>query len=579
MIQYLQKTFALSERGARDLVKACLFAAVQDISFMLPVSLLYFFVCDALGASGGAFPAGRVAFYGAGCVVALVFIMVATVFQYNSCYFATYIESGVRRIALAERLRKIPLSFFGKKDLADLTTTLMADSTSMEKIMSHSVPALAGAVISTTLIGVSLFSFDARMAAACLWVLPISFAIMATCAKIQERVSARTHEAKVACEEGIQEFIEAIKDLKSCNAEKAYLADLSAKIDAHEKRAIAGEVTIGIIVTSATLVLKLGMATVALAGGVLLVRGELSVPVFFMFLLVASRLYDPLNTALQHLGAINGARPTVARLDEVLFQPIQTGKTELTNNGTDIVFSDVQFSYKDGTKVLDGVTFTAKQGEVTALVGTSGSGKTTVSRLVSRFWDADSGSITVGGMEVRDIDPETLMRLYSIVFQEVTLFDNTILENIRLGKNGATDEEVREAARRANVDEFASKLPDGYQTRIGENGSRLSGGERQRISIARAFLKDAPVILLDEATASLDAENETQIQQSLSRLIKGKTVLVIAHRMRTVLNADKVVVLDGGKVAESGTPAELLARGGVFAQIAAAQTAANGWTV
>ena len=327
------------------------------------------------------------------------------------------------------------------------------------------------------------------------------------------------------------------------------------------------------------MILKLGIATVALVGSWLLSQGSLDVLTFFMFLLVASRLYDPMSGSLINLGAAVSLGIQCERMDEILCHEEQRGTETLTNKGYDVEFKDVHFAYDTSETVLNGVTFTARQGEVTALIGPSGSGKTTISRLASRFWDIPSGTITVGGMDVAKIDPETLMNLYSIVFQDVTLFDNTVLENIRIGRKDATDEEVIAAARLAHVDVFAEKLPSGWNSLIGENGSELSGGERQRISIARAFLKDAPIILLDEATASLDVENETFIQESLSRLVKHKTVIIIAHRMRTVAGADKIVILRDGKVEECGTPSQLTASGGFYKRMQDLQNNALEWNI
>ena len=576
MIQRLQKKYALSEQGAKDLVKGCLACLFQNLTFLFPVWLLYLLVRDLL--SGGV-PAGRVVLYGVGCLVCVGLILLSTYIQYNATYFATYVESGVRRITLAERLRKIPLSFFGKKDLADLTSTIMADCTFLEQSFSHFIPELAGSILSTVLISISLLAFDWRMALAALWVLPVSFAIVGGSARVQERLNQKAMDARMACADGIQECIEAVQDLKANNAEGEYLRGLEQKIRAVERRSILNEFGLAAFVVSASLILKLGIATVALVGSVLLVQGTLDVLTFFLFLLVVSRLYDPLQSALQNLAAVISTRTNIARMNEILDHPIQQGDSRLTNQGCDIVFDHVGFAYNTGETVLEDVSFTARQGEVTALVGPSGGGKTTVSRLAARFWDLDRGKITVGGMDISKIDPEALLSLYSIVFQDVTLFDNTILENIRIGSKDATDEQVLAAARLANVDEFVEKLPNGYHTNIGENGCELSGGERQRISIARAFLKNAPIILLDEATASLDVENETLIQTALSRLIRDKTVLVIAHRMRTVAGADKIVVLDRGTVAEEGSPADLLARDGRYAHMVKLQTESQSWTL
>ena len=576
MIKTLQRRFALSRQGAVDLVKGCIACVVQDISFMLPVGLLYYFVIDAMN---GNLNGSRIAFYAVGSLVCLCLIFIATWFQYNATYLATYVESGVRRISLAEQLRKIPLSFFGKKDLADLTNSIMGDCATLETAFSHYLPALAGSLISTTLIAICLFAYDWRMALAAVWVLPIAFTITLFSARIQEYFNRKSVAANVALESGVQECIESLQDLKSNNAEERYLKGLDKKINYVEKRHIITELGTALFVVSSTLILKFGIATVALVGSALLIRGEIDIPLFFMFLLVASRLYAPLEGALQNLAAVISTKTNINRMNEILDQPIQTGSNTMTNQGYDIVFDHVGFAYKPGETVLKDVSFTAKQGEVTALVGPSGGGKTTVSRLAARFWDINKGKITVGGMDISKIDPETLLSLYSIVFQDVTLFNNTIMENIRIGRKDATDEEVIAAARLANCEEFAVKLPDGFYSMIGENGCELSGGERQRISIARAFLKNAPIILLDEATASLDVENETLIQAALSRLIKDKTVLVIAHRMRTVSGADKVVVLSDGSVAEQGTPEKLMNTGKIYPHMVKLQMISGDWGI
>ena len=576
MIKRLQRRFALSRQGAVDLIKGCIACVFQDISFMFPVGLLYSLVIDMM--SGGV-AGSRILFYATGVLVCLALIFIATWFQYNATYLATYVESGVRRISLAERLRKIPLSFFGKKDLADLTNSIMGDCATLETAFSHYVPALAGSLISTTLIALCLFAYDWRMALAAVWVLPIAFAITLFSARIQEYFNRKAVAANVALESGVQECIESLRDLKANNAEDAYLKGLDEKIDAAEKRHIITELGTALFVVSSTLILKFGIAAVALVGSALLIRGEIDVPLFFMFLLVVSRLYSPLEGALQNLAAVISTRTNINRMNEIMDHPIQTGSTRLTNAGCDIVFDHVGFAYNTGETVLKDVSFTAKQGEVTALVGPSGGGKTTVSRLAARFWDINKGTITVGGMDISNVEPETLLSLYSIVFQDVTLFNNTIMENIRIGRKDASDEEVLAAARMANCEEFAARLPQGYDSMIGENGCELSGGERQRISIARAFLKNAPIILLDEATASLDVENETLIQSALSRLIKDKTVLVIAHRMRTVSSADKVIVLADGTVAEQGPPDELLRTGTIYPHMVELQRISQSWGI
>lgn len=575
MIEKLMHKYALSRQGAKDLIKGVIACTLQDVAFMIPVTLLYLFVKDLLANS----LKGKALFYVIGAVVCLLIVALVTYFQYNSTFLATYVETGTRRITLAEKLRKIPLSFFSKKDLADLTSTIMADCTYLETAFSHFIPPFVGSMISTAIVAISLFFFNAKMAIASLWVLPIALIIVGSSAKVQQKLSNKSMKAKMDCANGIQGCIDTLADLKSNNAEDRYLVTLDKKIDKVEERALKSEFGTAVFVASAQMILKLGIATTALVGSLLLVNGEVDVLTFFVFLLLVSRLYDPMQAALQNLAAIISTKTNVARMNEILDHDIQSGDTKLTNDGYDIEFDNVNFSYNDDVKVLAGVSFTAKQGEITALVGPSGGGKTTVSRLAARFWDSSSGKITVGGMDISQIEPETLLSLYSIVFQDVTLFNTSIMENIRLGKKDATDEEVLYAAKLANCDEFANKLPNGYDTEIGENGCNLSGGERQRISIARAFLKNAPIVLLDEATASLDVENETIIQTALSRLIKNKTVLVIAHRMRTVENADKIIVLSNGTVAEAGNPNELMNKNGLFRHMVELQTASQNWTI
>lgn len=575
MREKLMHKYALSSQGAKDMINAFISVTISDLILMIPVSLLYFLVKDYIEGN----LAGRGGFYIVGVIITLALIAVSTYIQYNATFLSTYVESGVRRITLAEKLRKIPLSFFGKKDLSDLTSTIMADCAQMETASSHFIPELVGACISTAFVAIGLFFFDWRMAIAALWVLPISFIIVGCSGKVQRKLSEKQMKLKMSCADGIQECLESIRDIQAYNTQEEYMKGLDEKIKAVEKHAVITELGTAVFVGSAQMILKLGIATVALVGGALLASGKLDVITFFMFLMVVSRIYDPMQVSLQNLAAIIASDVQSARLDEILSHDVQEGSEKLDNKGYDIEFSNVGFSYDTGDVVLKDVSFTAKQGEVTALIGPSGGGKTTISRLAARFWDADKGKITVGGMDISKIDPETLMSLYSIVFQDVTLFNNTVIENIRIGKMDATDEEVIAAAKLAHCDEFAEKLSDGWNTMIGENGCELSGGERQRISIARAFLKDAPVILLDEATASLDVDNETMIQESLSQLIKNKTVMIIAHRMRTVADADKIVVLKNGKVAESGKPSELMAKSGIYAGMVNTQLTAANWSL
>ncbi len=574
MIEKLKHKYALSDKGAKAMIQAFVSVTISNLILMFPVGLLYALSSYLLE---GSLPKDKVTFFTVGVIAALVLIAVTTYIQYNATFLSTYVESGVRRRMLAEKLRKLPLSFFGKKDLSDLTNTIMADCALIETGSSHWIPELVGAFGSTTIIIISLLFFDWRMALAAIWVMPIAFIIVLSSKNVMGKVHAKSMEYKLSCLDGIQEGLETIRDLRSNNMTDSYMVGLNKKIKAVEDHSIVAEFANAAFVCSAQMILKLGIGTVAVTGSILLTKGEISVLTFFMFLLVVTRMYEPLQIALQNLAAIISLNTNCARMDEILSHEEQTGREKLNNQGYDISFDHVAFSYKDGEQVLQDVSFVAKQGEVTALIGPSGGGKTTVSRLAARFWDNNKGTITVGGMNVSEIDPEQLLSLYSIVFQDVTLFNNTIMENIRIGKKDATDEEVMEAARLANCTDFVEKLPDQWNTMIGENGSELSGGERQRISIARAFLKDAPIILMDEATASLDVDNESAIQESISKLIQNKTVLIIAHRMRTVDGVDKIVVLKDGTVAEQGTPEQLKQQNGIYKHMVDLQLQSEQW--
>ena len=574
MLEKLMKKYALSKQGAKDFIKASLACTFTDLCLMLPVGLLYFLVNDLLK---GPIPNSHYYIYAFGIVGIIALLALSNYIQYNLTFFNTYKESGIRRISLAERLRKLPLSFFGKKNLTDLTNVILKDCEVLEHNFSHVMGQFVGAILSTCIIAISLFFINWKLALAALWVLPITLLIVATSGKVQNIFSKKKNDASLACLDGIQECIETIKELKANNCEEQYLQGLNTKIENLEKKSLTTELMTAVFVANSSLLLKLGIGTTALVGASLLVKNEITVMTFFMFLLVVSRIYEPMSTALMNLAAIIAQKLNIERMNEFNDYKIQEGTKKLNNNGYDVEFKNVGFSYNNQETVLKNVSFEAKQGEVTALVGPSGGGKSTVSKLCARFYDIDKGKITLGGADISKVDPEVILKEYSIVFQDVNLFDNTILENIRIGKKGATDKEVLKAAKEANCDEFVSKLPNGYNTIIGENGCHLSGGERQRLSIARALLKDAPVILLDEATASLDAENETVIQEAISKLIKNKTVLIIAHRMRTVTNADKIVVLKDGIVAEQGTPEELINNGKIFKDMVQKQQETDLW--
>ncbi len=575
MIKKLQHKYALSRQGAVDMVRACICVTITNIIFMMSAGVLYTLIKDLLEDN---LNKDRIPFYAIASVAILILIFLSNFVQYNATFLTTYRESGVRRTAIAERLRKLPLSYFGKKNIADLTTNIMGDCAMIETASSHWIPELIGAVASVSLVGVSLFIFfDWRMVLASFWVIPVAFTIVITCSGAEKRAVRKNQAVKLDMADGIQECLESIRDLRANNAQDRYMEELEGKIKKVEKFALFTELKMAVYVNSAAIILKLGIGTTAVVGGVLFAKGDIDILTFFMFLMLVARLYDPMEITLQNFAAIIATGIQCERLDEVLSHEIQTGSEEMKNDGYDIEFDHVSFKYSDDTDVLRDVSFVAKQGEVTALIGPSGGGKTTISRLAARFWDVSGGKITLGGEDVSKIDPETLLSKYSIVFQDVTLFNNSVMENIRIGKSGATDEEVMEAARLANCDEFVNLLPDKYNTDIGENGSELSGGERQRISIARAFLKDAPVILLDEATASLDAENETAIQEALSRLIKNKTVMIIAHRMRTIARADHIVVLTDGVVAEQGSPKSLSEYDSIYSRMTKQQMISQNW--
>lgn len=573
----LQHQFALSHEGAVDMEKACASVTMTNIALMMPAGVLYMLIKDLLNDT---LTKERIPFYVIASIVIIVLIALTNFIQYNATFLSTYKESGIRRTTLAEHLRKLPLSYFGKKNIADLTTTIMADCAQIETASSHWIPEFIGALISTALVGISMFVFcDWRVALASFWVIPAAFLTVWASAKYQKTAVRKNTKVKMELADGIQECLESVRDLRSGNAQDRYMKMLDEKIKNVEKHALFTELKLAVCVNSGAIILKLGIATTALVGGALLARGEIDLLTFFMFLMLVSRLYDPMQITLQNFAAIIASTVQCERLDEVLSHEIQTGSDTMTNNGYDIIFDHVSFSYNDDTAVLKDVSFTARQGEVTALIGPSGGGKTTVSRLAARFWDVTGGKITLGGMDISKIDPETLFSAYSIVFQDVTLFNQSVKDNIRIGKKDATEEEILHAAKLANCDEFVARLPQGYDTMIGENGSELSGGERQRISIARAFLKDSPIILLDEASASLDVENETAIQAALSRLIENKTVMIIAHRMRTVSGADKIVVLSDGVVKESGKPEDLMKQDGIFAKMVRTQTEGQAWTI
>ena len=571
-----QRKYALTDQGVKNAKKGAFWTVIVNLVVMDGMGILYLLMYGLMGTltDGAPLPGPALCL---GLVIAFVILSFVThLQQYHATYGLVYNEVKSTRLSLAERLRKLPLGYFGKRDLADLTETLMGDVNRMEHVWSHVLGYLYGAYISTAIIAVCLLVYDWRLTIACLWGVPVAFGLLFGTRKISARASERTKQAAIRVSDGIQEALENVREIRATNQEVRYLAGLNQKIDDHEKVTIQGELGTGIFVNAASVIMRLGVATTILAGASLIVSGQIDFMLLFLFLLVITRVYAPFDQSLALIAELFVSQVSADRMNEIYNTPTAEGVERFQPKGHDIVFDHVGFAY-DKKKVLDGVNFTAREGEVTALVGPSGSGKSTCARLAARLWDVTEGTIRVGGVDISAVDPEALLTDYSMVFQDVVLFDDTVMENIRLGKRGATDEEVRAAAEAANCGEFIRRLPQGYDTPIGENGAKLSGGERQRISIARALLKNAPIVLLDEATASLDVENETKVQGALSRLLAGKTVLVIAHRMRTVAGADHIVVLENGHVAEQGTPAELMERGGLYRRMVELQSESARW--
>jgi len=571
-----QRKYALTDQGVKNAKRGAFWTVIVNLVVMGGMGILYLLMYGLMGTLTDGAPLPGPALF-LGLVIAFVILSFVThLQQYHATYGLVYNEVKSTRLSLAERLRKLPLGYFGKRDLADLTETLMGDVNRMEHVWSHVLGYLYGAYISTAIIAVCLLVYDWRLTIACLWGVPVAFGLLFGTRKISARASERTKQAAIRVSDGIQEALENVREIRATNQEVRYLAGLNQKIDDHEKVTIQGELGTGIFVNAASVIMRLGVATTILAGASLIVSGQIDFMLLFLFLLVITRVYAPFDQSLALIAELFVSQVSADRMNEIYNTPTAEGVERFQPKGHDIVFDHVGFAY-DKKKVLDGVNFTAREGEVTALVGPSGSGKSTCARLAARLWDVTEGTIRVGGVDISTVDPEALLTDYSMVFQDVVLFDDTVMENIRLGKRGATDEEVRAAAEAANCGEFIRRLPQGYDTPIGENGAKLSGGERQRISIARALLKNAPIVLLDEATASLDVENETKVQGALSRLLAGKTVLVIAHRMRTVAGADHIVVLENGHVAEQGTPAELMERGGLYRRMVELQSESARW--
>ena len=569
MIEVIKRRFALSTKGAKDFCKGVFFTTLLDIVLMLPAVFVFLFLEEYLRPvfQPSVSVTHGILYYSILGIIFMIVMYIFAVLQYRSTYTTVYDESANRRISLAEKLRKLPLAFFGEKNLSDLTATIMDDCTDLEHTFSHAVPQLFASIISILLITVGMAFYNWQLTIALFWVVPLAAAILLFSKKEIQKSNESNYLNKRMVTEHIQEGLDTIQEIKSYNQERDYLEKLDASIDTYEKVLTRNELVLGILVNGSQSVLKLGLASVIIVGANLLASGTIDLFTYLIFMVIGSRVYAPISEVMNNIAALFYLDVRISRMNEMEALPVQHGTTDFTPKGYDIEFQQVDFAYEQGKQILKNLSFTARQGEKTALVGPSGSGKSTAARLAARFWDIQSGKITLGGQDISRIDPETLLTNYSVVFQAVVLFNAPIMDNIRIGKRDATDEEVRRVARLAQCDEFVTKMPQGYQTIIGENGETLSGGERQRISIARALLKDAPIVLLDEATASLDVENETKIQAGISELVRNKTVLIIAHRMRTVANADKIVVLENGSVAEMGTPEELKKKNGIFARM------------
>lgn len=565
MLKYLTTRFALSKKGAEDMRRGIICSTLLNIALMFPPTYLFLFLMEYLEGNGT--EKHTLWWYLVLAAILMIVMYVIARWQYNSTYVTVYDESAQRRIRLAEKLRKLPLAFFGERNLSDLTSTIMEDSSYLEQTFSHAVPQLFASIASMIIIAISLFCYDWRLATALFWVVPLAIATLLLARHRLDKAFVHLYKVKRGVTEQVQEGLECVQEIKSYSGEDAYNDSFGKRLKEYEKELISHELVAGVAVNLSVVLLKLGMPSVILAGAWLMQRGELSMFVYFAFLIVSAMVYNPIQEVCNNLAILSFLDVRINRMKEIEGMPTQEGSKDETLDSFDIEMRNVAFAYESGKQVLRNVSFTARQGEVTALVGPSGGGKSTTAKLIARFWDVDSGQIFVGGKDISKIDPETLMKYFAIVFQDVVLFNTSIADNIRIGRRDASDEEVRRVARLAQCDEFIERMPNGYDTIIGENGETLSGGERQRISIARALLKDAPVILMDEATASLDAENETKIQAGISELVRNKTVIIIAHRMRTVLNANHIVVLNGGVVSEEGTPSQLMEANGEFARM------------
>ena len=577
----LQKAMMLTDKGYSDLKKAIVACTLTNVSAVLPFGVLLQFIMELIKPlSGGEVSWTKMWLIFGAALVAVFLVFLCQKNDYRKTYVASYMQSEETRISMAEHIRRLPMSVFNSKDLSDLTTNLMGDVANREHTLSHLVPQLFASGISITLVCVVLAVYDWRMALSMFIGLPLAFGIIVVSRGLQDRLSRRHVAAKLAASDRVQEYIEGIKVIRACNMDGERFTVLKNALREMMRIAVTLEAGTGVFVMGAQTVLQAGIGLTVLVGTTLLTGGEIAFVPLLVFLLIVVQIYAPVIIALTLLPELFYFQTAIKRMRDLLALKPMTGNAEKKLTNFDIVCEDVNFSYnRDAERAVSDMSVTIPAGSITALAGPSGSGKSTVSKLAARFWDVDSGRITIGGVDVKTLDPEHLMSYMSFVFQDVALFNDTILGNIRIGNMDATEEQIIAAAKAARCDDFVSRLPEGYHTMLGENGATLSGGERQRISIARALLKNAPIVLLDEATASLDPENEASIQQAISALIQGKTVLVIAHRLRTIAGADNIIVLDRGRVVEQGSHDSLLARDGLYRRLYTIQEESLGWSV
>lgn len=577
-MRYLKEKLMLSEKGYSDLKKAVTACTITSIALLLPSMVAVLLFMELLRPFSGQEISWMTLWklMGLGVVLAII-VFLAAKNDYRKTYIASYKEASTTRLKIAEHLRKLPMSFFNTRDLSDITTNMMADCSSMESMLSSTIPPLIANIISVTLTCICLAFFDWRMALAIFCTMPITFLIILGGRKLQIRWFDRQVDVKLEASSQIQEYLEGMKIIKSCGLGGSRFSTLDNALRAMKKIAIKVELVSGVLVQGASLILQAGLGITIFIGTVLITGGEIELLSLLILLMFSTQIYGPILATLSQLTTLFHLETVTSRMRTLLTTPAMDGRDQDIMK-YDIALENVTFAYNEEDVIKD-VSLQIPAGSVTALVGPSGSGKSTISKLIARFWDVRKGKITIGGMDISTIEPEHLMRCMSFVFQDVTLFNDTVFNNIRVGNKNATEEQVMAAAKAAYCDEFIQRLPEGYQTVLGENGSTLSGGERQRISIARALLKDAPIILLDEATASLDPENEVLIQRAIARLVEGKTVIMIAHRLRTVVDADQIIVLENGRLAEQGTHEELMNKKGLYEKLYHIQQESLGWAV